>query len=569
MPHLIGLGASVLPYRSTLVRVSEIRVPWNGRISTVRPEDRSQANTLTASFMKESSVEPANLQVPGILHRHSICIPAYLSRIATSPESHSTLAKFCGAPCLIQCDSEPFLPGTFAKLILGDKENSSDSGQHAPAHADSGSVSPSLCLSTYTWPSPSLISQSAIMNLPHIAGVLSPAGITDPNILLTGLPGTNGPLVLLHIWSGSTEAIRRATFLELGHVRLLAVRYHLLRNLSKGETGELELSTNADFDEEDGDAPAMHCKPISIPAAASNDKQAPGGMIIGYECRFRILPHLIGLAIGHRGATIQEARGIPGVRVVNLLYDGIVHVEAELSKEYSSLVWSTTMSEADRLMALNDSDFIQALNDCLAKPSQQTSQLATVFSKIGQCFGGIVDYLGNQSKSVDYESYETTVLSAPHVDSIQPNTKRACYPLGFQHATVYSAPRLALVGDSAHRILPLAGQGVNLGFGDVVSLVAHLEEAIRHGADIGSAAYLKDYTNERQRIVSAVLSCEQNKTSNCQDSTVSCLVKNIFSDIRGAGMSTVQSSELLKKILMEVAVTGKVQVPSSEFPLSL
>ncbi|CAH8288418.1 unnamed protein product [Heterobilharzia americana] len=249
------------------------------------------------------------------------------------------------------------------------------------------------------------------------------------------------------------------------------------------------------------------------------------------------------------------------------------------------------MSEADRLMALNDSDFIQALNDCLAKPSQQTSQLATVFSKIGQCFGGIVDYLGNQSKSVDYESYETTVLSAPHVDSIQPNTKRACYPLGFQHATVYSAPRLALVGDSAHRILPLAGQGVNLGFGDVVSLVAHLEEAIRHGADIGSAAYLKDYTNERQRIVvplagtlelinllystdaycnqSAVLSCEQNKTSNCQDSTVSCLVKNIFSDIRGAGMSTVQSSELLKKILMEVAVTGKVQVPSSEFPLSL
>ncbi|CAH8650004.1 unnamed protein product [Heterobilharzia americana] len=329
MPHLIGLGASVLPYRSTLVRVSEIRVPWNGRISTVRPEDRSQTNTLTASFMKESSVEPANLQVPGILHRHSICIPAYLSRIATSPESHSTLAKFCGAPCLIQCDSEPFLPGTFAKLILGDKENSSDSGQHAPAHADSGSVSPSLCLSTYTWPSPSLISQSAIMNLPHIAGVLSPAGITDPNILLTGLPGTNGPLVLLHIWSGSTEAIRRATFLELGHVRLLAVRYHLLRNLSKGETGELELSTNADFDEEDGDAPAMHCKPISIPAAASNDKQAPGGMIIGYECRFRILPHLIGLAIGHRGATIQEARGIPGVRVVNLLYDGIVHVEAE------------------------------------------------------------------------------------------------------------------------------------------------------------------------------------------------------------------------------------------------
>ncbi|CAH8872711.1 unnamed protein product [Trichobilharzia szidati] len=323
IPHLIGVS-SVLPYRSTLVKVEEIRIPWNGKTSA----DRSQGNNLATSLLKDSSTEPTNLLTPGILHRHSICIPAYLSRVATTPESHTTIAKFCGAPCLIQCDSEPFLPGTFAKSILGE-EGCSESGQHTPARGDSGSVSPSLCLSTYTWPSPPLISQSAIMNIPHIAGTLSPAGITDPNILLTGLPGANGPLVLLHIWSGSAEAIRRATFLELGHVRLLAVRYHLLRNLSKGETGELELSNTADFDSENGDTPVMHCKPISMPASASNDKQSSRGMIIGYQCRFRILPHLIGLAIGHRGATIQEARAIPGVRVVDLLYDGIVHVEAE------------------------------------------------------------------------------------------------------------------------------------------------------------------------------------------------------------------------------------------------
>ncbi|CAH8678246.1 unnamed protein product [Schistosoma rodhaini] len=329
IPHLIGLGSVVLPYRSTLVKVTETRVPWNGKFSCDHTEDRSQTGTLTSGFIKDNVVESNNLLVPGILHRHSICIPAYLYRLAANPESHSTLAKFCGAPCLIQCDSEPFLPGTFAKLILGDKEGSNGSGRHSPVHADYGSMSPSLCLSTYTWPSPSLISQAAMMNVPYIAGTLSPAGITDPNILLTGLPGANGPLVLLHIWSGSSEAIRRTTFLELGHIRLLAVRFHLLKNLSKGETGDLELSNSGELDVEDGDAPAIHCKPISIPATVSSDKQASGGMIIGYECRFRILPHLIGLAIGHRGATIQEARGIPGVRAVDLLFDGIVHVEAE------------------------------------------------------------------------------------------------------------------------------------------------------------------------------------------------------------------------------------------------
>nr|CAX75241.1 fragile X mental retardation syndrome 1 homolog [Schistosoma japonicum] len=329
IPHLIGLGASLLPYRSTLVKVTEIRIPWNGKFVSSHSEDQSQTGPLAPGFMKDNLVESNSLLVPGILHRHSICIPAYLYRLATNPESHLTLAKFCGAPCLIQCDSDPFLPGTFAKMILGDKEGPSESGQHNTTHADSGSISPSLCLSTYTWPSPSLISQSAIMNVPHIAGTLSLAGITDPNILLTGLPGANEPLVLLHIWSGSSEAIRRATFLELGHIRLLAVRYHLLRNLSKGETGELELSNSAELDVDDGEAPAIHCKPISMPATSSSDKQASGGMIIGYECRFRILPHLIGLAIGHRGATIQEARGIPGVRAVDLLFDGIVHVEAE------------------------------------------------------------------------------------------------------------------------------------------------------------------------------------------------------------------------------------------------
>ncbi|CAH8631109.1 unnamed protein product [Schistosoma mattheei] len=251
-----------------------------------------------------------------------------------------------------------------------------------------------------------------------------------------------------------------------------------------------------------------------------------------------------------------------------------------LSKEYSSLVWSTTSYEADRLMNLKDLDFIQELNDCLTKPNESTSQIGALFNKMGQCFASIVDYFGNQIKSTDNES-ESSSFSTPTVLSIQPNTKRACFPLGFQHATFYSAPHVALVGDSAHRILPLAGQGVNLGFGDVVSLVKHLEEAVLHGANIGSLAYLKDYTNERQRIIvplagtlelinllySTDAFCKPNNkesSSVCRNSAISYLLNNIITDIRGTGMSTVQSSKLLKEFLMAVAVTGQIRTTQSK-----
>lgn len=75
---------------------------------------------------------------------------------------------------------------------------------------------------------------------------------------------------------------------------------------------------------------------------------------------------------------------------------------------------------------------------------------------------------------------------------------RGAFPLGFTHASSYVGQGVALIGDAAHRIHPLAGQGVNLGYGDVSSLVEHLSEAVYNGADVNSFSYLLKY--ERQRL---------------------------------------------------------------------
>ncbi|XP_054386803.1 ubiquinone biosynthesis monooxygenase COQ6, mitochondrial isoform X4 [Pongo abelii] len=82
---------------------------------------------------------------------------------------------------------------------------------------------------------------------------------------------------------------------------------------------------------------------------------------------------------------------------------------------------------------------------------------------------------------------------------------RVLFPLGLGHAAEYVRPRVALIGDAAHRVHPLAGQGVNMGFGDISSLAHHLSTAAFNGKDLGSMSHLTGYETERQRHNTALL----------------------------------------------------------------
>jgi 2-octaprenyl-6-methoxyphenol hydroxylase len=74
---------------------------------------------------------------------------------------------------------------------------------------------------------------------------------------------------------------------------------------------------------------------------------------------------------------------------------------------------------------------------------------------------------------------------------------RSSFPLGFHHAAQITAQRLALVGDSAHAIHPIAGQGLNLGFRDVAALAQVLVEGARLGLDLGDRQLLDRYQRWR------------------------------------------------------------------------
>jgi 2-octaprenyl-3-methyl-6-methoxy-1,4-benzoquinol hydroxylase/2-octaprenylphenol hydroxylase len=118
----------------------------------------------------------------------------------------------------------------------------------------------------------------------------------------------------------------------------------------------------------------------------------------------------------------------------------------------SSVVWSLPEAEAQRVLALDDTAFMQELG----------------------------------------------VASEFRLGRIVSTTKRAAFPLRLQLAETYQAERFVLLGDAAHAVHPLAGQGVNLGLRDVAELRDVLAAARDAGRDFAAAHVLRRYARRRR-----------------------------------------------------------------------
>lgn len=83
---------------------------------------------------------------------------------------------------------------------------------------------------------------------------------------------------------------------------------------------------------------------------------------------------------------------------------------------------------------------------------------------------------------------------------LTPDAGRATFPLRAQHARQYVKPGLALIGDAAHSVHPLAGQGANLGIADAACLATVLEQAIAASESIGDYRVLRRYERKRKSV---------------------------------------------------------------------
>jgi len=153
---------------------------------------------------------------------------------------------------------------------------------------------------------------------------------------------------------------------------------------------------------------------------------------------------------------------------------------------YASLVWSTTPKNAAHLKSLSSEDFVAMVNAAFRLSPVDLAYLHTIPSNH-------VDELTWRSQHTPFPSPPT--IPYP-VTAVQPQTV-ASFPLRLRHADSYTAHRIALLGDAAHTVHPLAGQGLNQGQGDVQALAGTVAEAVQHGMDLGVIGALQDYNGKR------------------------------------------------------------------------
>jgi 2-polyprenylphenol 6-hydroxylase len=166
-----------------------------------------------------------------------------------------------------------------------------------------------------------------------------------------------------------------------------------------------------------------------------------------------------------------------------------------------SIVWSVDSEQADILLAHDDREFVEAL--------------ATAF---GDRLGAIVS-----------------------------TSKRIAFPLQRAHAKRYVDSRIALIGDAAHTVHPLAGQGVNLGLMDAAVLAEVLLEADGAGRDVGSVSVLRRYERWRKGDNLAMLAVTDGLKRLFGNST------EAMARVRNLGLDVTDSIRPVKNMFMRRA----------------
>lgn len=189
-----------------------------------------------------------------------------------------------------------------------------------------------------------------------------------------------------------------------------------------------------------GDGPVRARLVVGADGARSAVRRAARIGRIGWPYGQSAIVTIIGHEVPHDGRAVQHF--LPGGPFAMLPLPG----------DRSGIVWSLPAAEAERLLRLSSEAFA-----------------------------------GELSRAAGPERGHIEVLERPR-----------SYPLELGLARRFVADRAALVGDAAHRLHPLAGQGLNMGFRDVAALVETVTEAARRGEDIGSLTTLERYQRWRR-----------------------------------------------------------------------
>lgn len=173
-------------------------------------------------------------------------------------------------------------------------------------------------------------------------------------------------------------------------------------------------------------------------------------------------------------------------------------------------------------------------------PLVDSHQCSIVWSTDAEKAGALLAMDGEVFGAAVTAAFEDRLGAVRLVEDAQ----RAVFPLMMRHVDAYVQSRVALVGDAAHTIHPLAGQGLNLGLRDVVALADLIERGMAAGRDVGGLAWLRRYERARKGGVwGMVAAMESFKWLFGQES-------GLVVGLRGVGLDMVERLDFFKRFLV-------------------
>ncbi|KAK8946306.1 hypothetical protein KSP40_PGU004764 [Platanthera guangdongensis] len=158
-----------------------------------------------------------------------------------------------------------------------------------------------------------------------------------------------------------------------------------------------------------------------------------------------------------------------------------------IGDKFSNIVWTMSPEEASIHKSMSRDDFVKAVNYALDYGYGSHPQ-----SKFINGFMHRISSISGQNMASMEEHFQLP----PKVTDLV--SERMTFPLSLRHAREYVSKRVVLIGDAAHAVHPLAGQGVNLGFSDAAALAKVIDQGLLVGYDIGEVSLLKKYEKERK-----------------------------------------------------------------------
>lgn len=139
---------------------------------------------------------------------------------------------------------------------------------------------------------------------------------------------------------------------------------------------------------------------------------------------------------------------------------------------YSNIVWTMSPKEANDRKVMHEEGFLDDVNHALDHGFGPHPTSGTLGD------GGLFTWLKPSVTLSANECFEVP----PKVTKLA--SERMVFPLSLMHANNYASKHVVLIGDAAHTVHPLAGQGVNMGFGDAFALSRVIADGIAVGTDI-------------------------------------------------------------------------------------